>query len=92
MVAPKYRSRTFRRVYITTPSGINKILYKRRRNAAPQCADCEKVLPGVARGTKAQVRALPKSSRRPERPYGGRLCSTCTRKVIIAKARALAAA
>ncbi len=91
MVQPRFRSRTFRRIFSKVPSGDVRILYKRRRNAAPQCADCGTRLFGVARGTKAQVRSLSKSSRRPERPYGGKLCSACTRKTIIAKARAVAA-
>ena len=72
---------------MTTPGGTNKILYKRRRKAKAQCADCSAFLPGVARGTKTQVRALPRSARRPERPYGGMLCSACTRRTIIAKVR-----
>jgi large subunit ribosomal protein L34e len=88
MVTVRYRSRTFRRVYQTTPGGTNQILYKRRKKAKPQCATCGANLPGVARGTKTEVRALPRSARRPERPYGGMLCSACTRRLIIAKARA----
>jgi len=71
-------------VYVRTPTGENKISYRRRKNAKPQCAHCGGFLIGVARGTKNIVRKLPKSSRRPERPYGGVLCSKCTRKVIIA--------
>ncbi|MBI4146493.1 50S ribosomal protein L34e [Candidatus Woesearchaeota archaeon] len=86
MVQPRYRSRTMRRVFVRTPSGTT-LHYRRRKNAAPQCAQCGGVLPGVARGTKTQVRKLAKSSRRPERPYGGMLCSPCTRRTIIAKAR-----
>ncbi|HLF54907.1 MAG TPA: 50S ribosomal protein L34e [Candidatus Nanoarchaeia archaeon] len=88
MVVPRYRSRTFRRIYTRTPSGNTVIHYKRRRNASPSCANCGNKLPGVARGTITEVRSLAKSSRRPERPYGGVLCSACTRRTIIAKARA----
>ncbi len=87
MVTVRYRSRTFRRIYVKKPGGDNIIQYKRRKNAKPQCAMCEAFLPGVARGTKAEVHALPRSARRPERPYGGTLCSACTRRTIIAKVR-----
>lgn len=83
----RFRSRTFRRVFVRTPGGETKLTYKKRKNAKPHCALCKAVLPGVARGTKTQVRALPKSARRPERPYGGQLCSACMRKTIVAKAR-----
>ncbi|MBS3124814.1 50S ribosomal protein L34e [Candidatus Woesearchaeota archaeon] len=91
MVKPRYRSRTFRRVFVKTPGGEVKLHYRRRRNAAPQCSDCGANLPGVARGTPAQVNKLPRSSRRPERPYGGKLCSKCTRRTIIAQVRKVSA-
>ena len=87
MPAMRFRSRTFRRVYVRTPSGENKLTYRRRKNAKPQCAECKADLPGVARGTKTQVRALPRSARRPERPFGGVLCTKCTRRTIIARVR-----
>ena len=69
------------------PGGTVELHHRRRKNAKPQCADCGVFLPGVARGTPAQVKALARSSRRPERPYGGVLCSKCTRRTIIAKVR-----
>lgn len=87
MPTVRYRSRTFRRVFVRIPSGSSVLRYRRRKNAKPQCADCDATLPGVARGTKAQVKALPRSARRPERPFGGKLCSACTRRTIIAMVR-----
>lgn len=87
MPATRFRSRTFRRVFVRIPSGTSVLTYRRRKNAKPQCSTCGAFLPGVARGTKAQVKALPRSARRPERPYGGQLCSKCMRRTIIAKAR-----
>jgi large subunit ribosomal protein L34e len=84
----RYRSRTFRRVFVKVPGGTTEMHYRRRRNAPAQCAECGANLPGVARGTKTQVRSVPKSARRPSRPFGGMLCSACTRRVIIARARA----
>ncbi len=70
-----------------TPGAETKLHYRRRKNAVPQCADCGATLPGVARGTKTQVKAIPRSQRRPERPYGGKLCSKCTRRTLIASVR-----
>ena len=72
---------------MTTPGGERKIHYERRRPAAPKCAQCKKPLPGVARGTPAEVKKLSKTQRRPERPYGGVLCSQCLRKEMIKKAK-----
>ncbi|MBW2970025.1 50S ribosomal protein L34e [Candidatus Woesearchaeota archaeon] len=87
MPKPRHRSRTFRRVFVRTPKGKSVLRYRRRKNAPAQCAQCGKTLAGVARGTKTQVNRLPKSAKRPCRPYGGSLCSACTRRVLIAKAR-----
>ena len=87
MTIPRYRSRTFRRVFVRTPGSDTVIQYRRRKNAKPQCATCGANLPGVARGTKNMVKALPRSARRPERPFGGKLCSACSRRAIIAKFR-----
>ena len=89
MVQGKYRSRTFRRIKVTTPSGRRTVHFERKRNGAPTCADCGSLLKGVARGTPHQVKKTSKSERRPERPYGGVLCSACTREKIIAQARAM---
>ena len=88
MPTVRYRSRTFRRVFTKTPGGKVVLHYARRKNAKPQCAECDVFLFGVARGTKNLVKKVPRSARRPSRPFGGNLCSACMRKVIVAKARA----
>ena len=89
MPTVRYRSRTFRRVFVRVPGGSAVLHYRRRKNAPAQCAECGANLPGVPRGTKTEVMKLPRSARRPERPFGGMLCSACTRRVIVARARAL---
>lgn len=87
MPRPMYRSRTFRRVKVKTPGGTVKIHYKKPKNKQAHCAECKRVLPGVARGTKTTVRKAAKSSRRPERPFGGNLCSACMRQELKNRAR-----
>ena len=89
MVAPKFRSRSLRRVYVKTPGGKTIIHYRRRKPGKPQCAECGDVLKGVARGITAEIKKLSKTEKRPERPYGGNLCSKCSRKLIIEKARGI---
>jgi len=87
MPAPRYRSRTYRRVRKNTPSGINKIYYTRRLPKAAHCSECGDVLKGIPRGRPAEIKNLTKSKKRPDRPYGGVLCSRCMRKMIVKKAR-----
>lgn len=87
MVEGAKRSRTFRRVKVKTPGGNTKIHYRRRKPAKAKCAGCGKVLAGVARALPIQIKNTPKTKKRPERPYGGVLCTRCTRNKIKQKAR-----
>ncbi len=89
MVAPRYRSRTLRRVFVRTPGGRVVLHHKKRKPSKPQCAECGTVLSGVPNIRARQLHSLSKTAKRPERPYGGVLCSKCTRSTIIAKARSL---
>jgi large subunit ribosomal protein L34e len=87
MTKPNRRSRTFRRVYRKTPGGKTVLQYKKRQPARAVCAECGAVLAGVPRERPYKMQRMPKTKKRPERPYGGVLCSKCTRKKMIAKAR-----
>ncbi len=86
MVAPRYRSRTFRRVFVKTPGGSVKIHYERRKPSHAKCSSCGAVLKGVARDIPSRLKKLSKTGRRPERPYGGNLCSRCMRDFFVKKA------
>ncbi|MBN2457751.1 50S ribosomal protein L34e [Candidatus Woesearchaeota archaeon] len=87
MPKPGHRSRSLRRVKIVTPGGVNKTVYKKRKPQKAHCAECGAVLSGVPRERPYKMQNMPKTAKRPERPYGGVLCSRCTRKAMIAKAR-----
>ncbi|HLC84336.1 MAG TPA: 50S ribosomal protein L34e [Candidatus Nanoarchaeia archaeon] len=87
MVSPRFRSRTFRRVHVTTPGGNRVIHYRRRKPSKAECGGCHKPLSGVPRETAKVMQNLPKTHKRPQRPFGGVLCSACTRRTIIAKSR-----
>lgn len=71
-----------------TPGGRTVVQYRRRRNAPARCAETGKLLIGVPRGNKTDVRRLPRNQRRPDRPYGGMLSSRAMRRKMIEKARA----
>lgn len=78
----KHRTRAHRRVKVKTPGGKLTIHYRRRKPKKAHCSQCNAELKGVPRDLPYKIRKLPKSKRRPERPFGGRLCSECMRKAI----------
>jgi len=89
MPAMRFRSRTFRRVFVRTPGARTVLHYCRRKNAPARCSETGQILPGVPRGIPSKIRALPKSKRRPTRPYGGALSSKAMRRKMIEKARSI---
>jgi large subunit ribosomal protein L34e len=78
----KHKSRTKRRVFVKTPGGNTKIQYKRRKPSKLICTVCGKQLHGIPNLIATRFKNLAKSKKRPQRPYGGNLCSACTRKKI----------
>lgn len=83
MVLPaKQKSRTFRRVKRVTPGNKNVIHYVKRKPGRAVCGNCGVTLAGVPNGSPLKLQNMPKSSKRPERPYGGVLCSKCARELI----------
>jgi large subunit ribosomal protein L34e len=87
MPRPSQRSRTLRRVHVRVPGSKTVLKHERRAPSKAQCSICGSVLKGVPRAHPLQMKAIPKSSRRPERPYGGVLCATCQRRVLLDKVR-----
>lgn len=87
MPAGKHKSHSLRRVKRVTPSGKNVTQYKRRKPQAAHCTVTGDVLKGVPREVPSKIKSIPKSQRRPERPFGGVLSSKAARRVHIEKAR-----
>ncbi len=83
----KQKSRTFRRISKKTPGGKLVTHYERRKPAKAICTMCGNVLKGVIQAIPSKVKAESKTKRRPERPFGGVLCSACTRNVLKQKVR-----
>ncbi|MBI4139583.1 50S ribosomal protein L34e [Candidatus Woesearchaeota archaeon] len=86
----RYKNRTFKRKRITLPGGRRTIHYGRGKTGKAECADCGTTLKGTVRGFPSQIQKMSKTERRPERPYGGVLCSKCTRTRMIEKAQEIA--
>ncbi len=82
-----FKSRTFRRIFKKLPGGTTKLRYEQRKPQVAHCGRCGAQLHGMPR-VRAQVLAtMPKSQKRPERPFGGVLCSRCLRDMIKIEAR-----
>ncbi len=75
-----------KRVAIRTPGCKIVYHYKPKRYGPARCAICKKPLNATPTGPKSLIKKLPKSKKRPNRPYGGYLCSSCLRKVILRRA------
>jgi len=82
-----HKSNTLRKVFVKAPGNTTKVHYRKRKPGKAKCAKCEAVLPGVPSERPVIMKNLPKSMKRPERPYGGTLCTKCMRKVMVEKAR-----
>ncbi|MEA3229440.1 MAG: 50S ribosomal protein L34e [archaeon] len=84
---PRFRSHSFKRIKKTTPGGHRVIHYKRKGVSKAHCSLCGAVLSGVPTGKDAEIAKLSKTQKRPERVYGGMLCSSCSRQEIRNKLR-----
>ena len=87
MVSGRHKSRTFRRIFRKTPGGKTVLRFEKRKPGKPICSKCKKPLSGTARGRKVEILKLSKTQRRPQRPFGGKLCSNCARLQHVAQAR-----
>jgi large subunit ribosomal protein L34e len=76
-----------RRVYRKTPGGKVVLHYRKRKPKLARCGGCGVVLKGVAKERPSKIKNMPKTKKRPSRPYGGVLCTKCLRKLMIGKAR-----
>ena len=81
------KSNTMRKVFVKTPGNRTVKHLSKRKPGKATCAKCGAVLMGVANEKPTKMQNMPKSEKRPERPYGGVLCSRCMRKTMIEKAK-----
>ena len=84
----RFKSRkSLRQVFVKTPGGKTVVHYKRRKPGKAHCTECGAPLSGIPRVLPIKMKNLSKTAKRPERPYGGFLCSKCARKKIIEEFR-----
>ena len=74
--------RTKKKKFRRKISKKSKVFYTREKTSKHHCAICKGVLHGTPHGkTRAKVRKLSKTERRPSVPFGGVLCTKCRTSV-----------
>ncbi len=84
---PRHASRSLKQVRVRTPGGRIVVRYNYKKHSKHLCAICKKELHGKPTGRPVEIGRLAKSERRPERPFGGMLCSRDTRMVLSYRAK-----
>ena len=80
------KSRTFRRIKVRTPGARTRIIYKLRKPSKASCGMCGAILKGTTNARPTKISNMPKSSKKPSRAFSN-LCSACSRRQIMARAR-----
>lgn len=81
MVRRMFRTRSVKKKKVRTPGNRLVVHFEDEKTGMAKCAVCGKPLHGVPRVKRSGMRKLSKTERRPERPYGGHLCSKCMRNL-----------
>ena len=87
MPKPSRRSRSIRKVFRKGPGARVSLQYKKKKPNAAKCGTCGAMLKGIPRATPLKMGSMAKTMKRPQRPYGGVLCSKCLRTKIVEKFR-----
>ncbi|MFH1506665.1 MAG: 50S ribosomal protein L34e [archaeon] len=82
MPSGKHKSRSLRRVQIRMPGGNTVQKYRQRAPGKAICAGCGAQLHGIPRTKPSKAKHVPKTKKTNARPFGGNLCSKCTRAKI----------
>jgi len=83
MPAPRLRSRSLRKIFRKVPGGRTKVHFRKKKPKHAKCGNCGSLLKGVPRELPYKMRTMAKTRKRPERPFGGVLCSMCMRQTIL---------
>lgn len=83
----KHKSNTFAEQKVKAPGGRVVSKFVKRKPSKAKCALCDVKLSGVPRELPIKMKSMPKTHKRPERPYGGVLCSSCMRAKLKVAAR-----
>jgi large subunit ribosomal protein L34e len=87
MTRRSLNTRTRKNITKRLPGGKSKIFATRKTPKKARCTISGEILHSTPRTKGAKDRTIPKSLRRPERPYGGNLSSRALKNLLIEKAR-----
>jgi large subunit ribosomal protein L34e len=87
MTKTLFKSRKWKKTRVKLPGGRVATHYRKPKPGIAKCGKCGKPLHGIPRLRSVKFKNLAKTEKRPERPYGGVLCSSCMRELMKAKAR-----
>jgi ribosomal protein L34E/ribosomal protein L14E/L6E/L27E len=79
MVQGKFKSSRLRQRKLKVPGGATKTRYLERKPKQAKCGETGEALHGIPRMSGNQAKNVPKTTKRPERPYGGVLSSKAMR-------------
>ena len=74
-------------VKVKTPTGKTVLRARREKPSYAKCAKCNARLHGMPKLHPIEQKRIPKSKRVPNRPYGGYLCTKCTRETFKEKVK-----
>ncbi len=72
-----------------TPSGRISVHKRREHVARAKCANCKSPLHGMPKLSQSGIKKMSASDKNPNRPYGGNLCSGCSKEVFRHAARSI---
>ncbi len=89
MVRRALRSNSLRKIKVKTPGGRVVTHYKKKKPKVAHCGSCGAILKGVPRERPVKMQNIAKTKKRPQRPFGGVLCTKCSRSLFKEKAKSL---
>jgi len=78
-------TRSLRRIQVRTPGNRLVTHFEKKKPTIAKCGNCGQELKGIPRERPTAFRNLPYSQKTVSRPFGGNLCSKCSREKIIEK-------
>ncbi|MEA3343884.1 MAG: 50S ribosomal protein L34e [archaeon] len=77
-----FETKSVKRKATRTPGGKQVYNYRKKKVKTATCSNCKAKLGGIPRLRQSGINKLPKTKKRPERPYSGVLCAKCLEEAI----------